>query len=492
MNKLFNCETLPASLSTSIIIPLVKSYKKPLKDPNNYRGISLTPIITKLMECIILNKCPQIKNHNSSQFGFASCSSTINAEILIQDTINYYNKANSPVYLCSLDAEKAFDCCNWLKLFQKLSTNQILPNTVIKTLTKLYLNGEAEVRYKNVYSSPFTLSQGVRQGSILSPYLYNFYTDELLSQVKALNIGTFLPNDTNTSIIAFADDIILISPTLTGLQSMLDNCVKYGREHGIRFNNKTQFVISGKSPFQDPKLVLNNVFIRPKDNLIHLGFEWKIKSNKLSLHKHKENQINKLWSSTASLVSAGIRKLHLYSIISIYQSVLIPQFLYGLEILNLSQNELEYINKQCRICLKSLLGVSKYSKNYVQHIFNLKDTSFIIAMRQVQQLHQSFRNKTLSSYFLNLLTLTDRKYSILNKLLDTCNQRYGSIVDIAVNDIKKEKLYTSYIKHPKDKDLADIEQCKLFLKHWQDLECRKSFRDLIQCEIRGKSENSNA
>ena len=76
LNDLFREENLPECLSTSIIIPLAKSNKKSLKDPNNYRGISLIPIFTKLMEEIILIKCPQIKSHGSSQFGFTSSSST--------------------------------------------------------------------------------------------------------------------------------------------------------------------------------------------------------------------------------------------------------------------------------------------------------------------------------------------------------------------------------------------------------------------------------
>ena len=62
INKIFRSKDIPASLSTSIIIPLVKSHKKTLNDANNYRGISLLPIITKILELIIVEKCPQLMN----------------------------------------------------------------------------------------------------------------------------------------------------------------------------------------------------------------------------------------------------------------------------------------------------------------------------------------------------------------------------------------------------------------------------------------------
>jgi hypothetical protein len=252
INKLFISKELPQSLSTSLIIPLVKSHKKSLKDPNNYRGISLIPIITKTLELIIIDKCPQLKDHKPSQFGFVSGSSTIHSEILIQDTVNYYNDKDTPVYICSLDAEKAFDSCNWLKLLEKIASKKDIPS-VLKLLIKLYLNGEASINYKNNISDSFELTQGVRQGSILSPYLYNIYTEELLDHIMLLQLGTYLPSGVETSIIAFADDLILISPNLIGLQTMLDSCVEYGLEHCIKFNqSKTQFTISGNSHIANP------------------------------------------------------------------------------------------------------------------------------------------------------------------------------------------------------------------------------------------------
>ena len=57
-NQIFESGYVPKALSISTIIPLVKSYKKSLSDPNNYRGISLIPIVTKLLELLIIAKCP--------------------------------------------------------------------------------------------------------------------------------------------------------------------------------------------------------------------------------------------------------------------------------------------------------------------------------------------------------------------------------------------------------------------------------------------------
>ncbi|XP_065680476.1 kinesin light chain 2-like [Hydra vulgaris] len=90
------------------------------------------------------------KHKHPLQFGFTKSSSTLNVEFVISETIKHYNNNNSPVYLCSLDAEKA----------------------------------NASVSYLDCKSYPFYLRQGMRQRSILSPHFSNIYTQNLLETIQ--------------------------------------------------------------------------------------------------------------------------------------------------------------------------------------------------------------------------------------------------------------------------------------------------------------------
>ena len=74
---------------------MVKHYKKSLSDPNNYRGISLIPILTKLLELLIIVKYPNITTHKNNQFGFKSQSSTMHAAFSVKETVNHYNDRNT-------------------------------------------------------------------------------------------------------------------------------------------------------------------------------------------------------------------------------------------------------------------------------------------------------------------------------------------------------------------------------------------------------------
>ena len=98
-NKLFESSSSPKDMSKSRMIPLVKSLKKSLKLAGNYRGISILPILTKLLEYIIVIKCPCITESHSLQYGFKDNSSTLHAEFIINETIKLYNHKKSPVSL---------------------------------------------------------------------------------------------------------------------------------------------------------------------------------------------------------------------------------------------------------------------------------------------------------------------------------------------------------------------------------------------------------
>ena len=73
-----------------------------------------------------------------------------------------------------------------------------------------------KVRWGNVSSSPFTVSNGVRQGGILSPYLFSLYMDDLSRKLNSVQSGCFVGLSLLNHLM-FADDLCVFSPSVKGL-----------------------------------------------------------------------------------------------------------------------------------------------------------------------------------------------------------------------------------------------------------------------------------
>ena len=102
--------------------------------------------------------------------------------------IHFYRSQGSPVFLCSLDASKAFDRVNHLKLFSILLQRNV-PLYIVRILAVWYTTQQLCVRWGTIFSTPFFVTNGVRQGGILSPRLFNLYLDDLSKSLMNCKIG---------------------------------------------------------------------------------------------------------------------------------------------------------------------------------------------------------------------------------------------------------------------------------------------------------------
>ena len=82
------------------------------------------------------------------------------------------------------------------------------------------------IRWGNAYSSPFSVSNGVKQGGILSLILFNVYMDDLSDLLNSSNIGGQNGN-IFLNHLCYADDLCLTNLSSAGMQKLLGICSKY-------------------------------------------------------------------------------------------------------------------------------------------------------------------------------------------------------------------------------------------------------------------------
>lgn len=225
---------IPHNLMSTILVPLLKDKKGDISAKNNYRPIAITNVMSKLLEILILQKYRNVLVTTDNQFGFKEKHSTDMCCFILKEVIDFYISSSTPVYLCFMDASKAFDKVNHYHLFNKL-IKRGLPALVIRLLMFWYSTQEFLVRWCNSVSPSFTVSNGVRQGGILSPYLYNVFVDELSSRLTESRIGCCMDKHYINHLF-YADDSVLMAPSPTALQTLINTCESFASEHELTYN----------------------------------------------------------------------------------------------------------------------------------------------------------------------------------------------------------------------------------------------------------------
>ena len=119
----------------------------------------------------------------------------------VHQVVDRFIKGGNTVNLCSIDLSKAFDKVNYHALLIKLMKRK-LPLALLDLLENWLKNSFSSIKWGNIVSHTFAIKFGVRQGLVLSPFLFAIYLDD---------IPTTLSLTPRSFIVLYADDILLMS-----------------------------------------------------------------------------------------------------------------------------------------------------------------------------------------------------------------------------------------------------------------------------------------
>ena len=237
--------------SISMINPLHKAGSK--MDPDNYRGISLLSCFSKFFSAILNTRLTQYaldtNIFSKSQLGFLAGCRTVDALLILNNLIEFYcNKKRMYMYGCFVDFKKAFDSIPRHVLFQKLLDYNI-NGKFYDCLVNIYINDIACIKVGDLVTSSFLANQGVKQGCILSPTLFNIFLADFQSLVETNQCDpVILGGNLNIGCLIWADDILLLSQSKEGLQAMLQALNLYAEKNGMALNiKKTKVMIFNKT-----------------------------------------------------------------------------------------------------------------------------------------------------------------------------------------------------------------------------------------------------
>jgi exonuclease III len=248
--KLFNAILksgyFPESWSSGIIIPVFK--KGDVSDVNNYRGITLVSHVAKLFTSILnrrlLDWAEKYNVISDAQFGFKPGFGTVDAIMALQALIQRTLNSKQRLYCCFVDYTKAFDSVVHYKLWQRLIECGLGESKVLTLLKSLYCKVQSCVRVANQYSDYFPCNIGLMQGEALSPLLFSMFVNELETKLSNDFCPAYELRELALFLLMYADDTVLFSDSVEGLQAMLNSLHTYSTEMGLTVNiDKTKVVV---------------------------------------------------------------------------------------------------------------------------------------------------------------------------------------------------------------------------------------------------------
>lgn len=252
---MFEKGELPSLWLQANVTPLYK--KGSNTDPSNYRPVSLTSVVCKVMERIIRDRLMSHLTSNNlltkRQHGFRSrkaCSTNL------LETMDYCTKTlsiNQWLDIIFLDFAKAFDKVSHRKLLHKLTGYGITGKLAIWIAA--FLKGRKQrVVLGNHYSQWNDVESGVPQGSVLGPVLFIIFIDDLAELISC--VGKMYADDTKVMCGLNRSNPI---PDIKNLQDDIDCIMKWTQIWGMQLNiKKCKVMHIGKSNPKHTYSMLDN------------------------------------------------------------------------------------------------------------------------------------------------------------------------------------------------------------------------------------------
>ena len=315
---------------------------------DNYRGITVTSVFGKLFEILLLTRMTDL-NHNQSdlQYGFTKGLTPTMASLILSEAEADAKMRKQPLYIATLDTQKAFDVVDHTILLNKLYEEGI-NQKIWLIVRELYSGLTAKIKWKSVLGDSFKVFQGVRQGGVISTRFYKVYVNGFMIELRMNSLGKWI-GYIYVGCPACADDVLLITEDPEELQIMFTIAKSYSGCHRYVIHpQKTQVVCkhcsSAANGCARQEWNIGENVLHLSDRTTHLGLA---RTDKNDSAVNIEDRISLARRTGYSLMKSGFHGsngLNPKVSYSLYQTYVLPRMLYSLEILDLRKSDVKQLS----------------------------------------------------------------------------------------------------------------------------------------------------
>ena len=342
---------IPEAWKTDLIFKLPK--KGDLGDCNNWMGITLLSLTSKVFSRIVLSRLTAVleKALRPQQAGFRpgrSCSDHI---FTLRQILEQSKEWNTPLYINFIDLEKAFDSIHRESLW-KILRHYGVPAKLVRVIAMLYSDFKSQVICDSEFTEAFNVSTGVKQGCILSPFLFILAMDWIMKnstdgERRGIKWTMTMTATTMLEDLDFADDIALLSHHHQDVQEKTDAMATTAGHLGLKVSTKKTKGMRMNARVQE-NIKLNGDEIKEVYDFTYLGSKM---SNTGDGEVEIRARLAKASQAFASLRSTWkARNIRLKTKLRIFKSNVISTLLYGSESWKVTKtisNKLDVFQNRC-------------------------------------------------------------------------------------------------------------------------------------------------
>ena len=261
-------EVIPDDWEKGLLTRIAK--KGDLRNCDNWRGVTLLSIPSKVFCRILLNIINKVSKLREEQAGFRRGRGCIDQIFALRNILEQSLEWNTPLYVNFIDFKKAFDSVHNDSLWKILRAYG-LPNKIVRLISSFYDHFECSIILGNSVSDTFEIKSGVQQGCILSPILFLIVLDWVQRRTTSdKERGIQWTLFSKLEDFDFADDLAEISPRADLLQEKTDRLSSFARKTGISINT-TKTKIMHLNSLREPNIFIDGVVLENVDEFTYLG-----------------------------------------------------------------------------------------------------------------------------------------------------------------------------------------------------------------------------
>ena len=347
-------ENIPKDWKKGLIVKLPK--KGDLSRCGNWRGITLLSMVGKVMaRCIIRRLQDAVdKRLRSEQSGFRRNRGTRDAIFILRNIIEQTLEWNTVLYLVFVDYEKAFDSLHRETLW-KIMKYYGIPDKYIRLVKMFYDENECSIITESGIGPWFTVKSGVKQGCVMSGFLFILAVDWIMRQTVARNnTGIQWTLTEKLEDLDYADDIVTMSNSWTHAQQKVNRLSLHGKGIGLNINKGKTKTLRINANRDDP-IMLENEEIDDVNEFLYLGAyvnkhggtDQDIRS-RIGKATGAYNKLRKVWSSGKYWRRTKMRLLN---------SNVFSVLLYGSETWKMNKEDEKRLDTFQQRCLRKVLKI---------------------------------------------------------------------------------------------------------------------------------------